>query len=444
MMQISLRVVCLLLIAAAGRPLLGAENWPQFRGPGARGVADGANLPDSWSTTENVRWKAEVPGRGWSSPIVWGDRIFLTTCINTGVTEEAKKGLYFGGNRDEKPTTVHEWKVLCLSLSNGEQMWEHTVHEGVPEKPLHIKNSYASETPVTDGKHVYAYFGNVGLFCLDLEGNEVWSNQFPAVETRYSWGTAASPVLHENRLYIVNDNDEQSVLLAIDKATGNEVWRIERDEKSNWATPYIWENDLRTEIITPGSGKTRAYDLDGNLLYEFGGASSITIATPYAAHGLLYLSSGYVMDERKPVWALKPGASGDITLDEEETSNNAIVWTQKQAAPYNPTTLVYGDQMYVLLDRGFFASYDAKTGNEIYEIQRLPKGRAFTASPWAADGKIYCLNEYGTTFVIKAGPEFELLGTNDLAEEDMSMATPAIVGNKLLIRTDKRVYCIEH
>ncbi len=435
--------LCLLTIVITSSSFVSADNWPQFRGPGARGVADGANLPETWSTSENVAWKAEVPGRGWSSPVVWGDRIFLTTCINTGETEEAKKGLYFGGNREDAPTTVHEWKVLCLALDSGELMWEHTVHKGVPEKSLHIKNSYASETPVTDGEHLYASFGNVGLFCFDLSGEEVWAKRFPPVDTRYDWGTAASPAMHEDRIYVINDNDEQSVLLAFDKLTGKEVWRVERDEKSNWATPYIWENDLRTEIITPGTGKTRAYDLDGKLLYEFSGGSSITIATPYEAHDLLYVSSGYVLDKRKPVWALKPGASGDITLDEEETSNEAIVWAQKQAAPYNPTTLVYGDQLYVLLDRGFFASYDARTGEEIYEKQRLPKGRAFTASPWAADGKIYCLNEYGTTFVIKAGPEYELLGTNDLAEDDMSMATPAIVGHKLLLRTDNRLYCIQ-
>lgn len=424
-------------------PVDGADNWAQFRGPGSRGVADGADLPEHWSDTENVAWVTDIPGRGWSSPVVWGERVFLTTCVNTGTTEEAKKGLYFGGNREEAPTTVHEWKVVCLDLASGDQLWEQTVHKGVPEKSLHIKNSYASETPVTDGEHFYAYFGNVGLFCFDMDGEEVWSKRFAPVETRYAWGTAASPALHEDRLYIVNDNEEQSVLMAFDKQTGEEVWRVDRNEKSNWATPFVWENELRTEIITPGTEKTRAYNLDGQLLYEFGGGSSITIATPYTAHDLLYVSSGYVLDERKPLWALKAGASGDISLKEDETSNDAIVWCQKMAAPYNPSTLVYGDQLYVLLDRGFFASYDAVTGEEVYERQRIPKGRAFTASPWASDGKIYCLNEYGTTFVIKTGPEFELLGTNDLADDDMAMATPAIVGNKLLIRTDTRLYCIQ-
>ncbi len=434
---------CLLMTACLSVPLCGADNWPQFRGPGARGIADGANLPDTWSPTENVAWTAEVPGRGWSSPVVWGDKIFLTTCINTGQTEEAKKGLYFGGDRIDAPTTVHEWKVICLKLDTGELVWEHTVHKGVPEKSLHIKNSYASESPVTDGEHLYASFGNLGLFCFKLDGEEVWYERFPVVNTRLSWGTAASPALHGDRVYVVNDNDDHSMLVAFDKLTGKEVWRVERDEMSNWATPFIWENDRRTEIITPGTGKTRAYDLDGNPLYEFGGGSSITIATPYTAHDLLYVSSGYVLDKKKPIWALKSGASGDITLADDATSNDAIVWSQKMAAPYNPTTLVYGDQMYVLLDRGFFASYDAQTGEEVYPTQRIPKGRAFTASPWAADGKIYCLNEYGTTFVFKAGPEYELLGTNDLGEDEMAMATPAIVGNKLLLRTESRLYCIQ-
>jgi outer membrane protein assembly factor BamB len=432
----------LVLVILASQSAGADDHWPRFRGPGARGIADGANLPDTWSATENVVWKTDLPGRGWSSPIVWGDRIVVTTCINTGASEEPKKGLYFGGNRTEPPKTEHQWKVICLDLATGSRRWERTVHQGVPEKSIHIKNSYASETPVTDGEHIYAHFGNIGLYCLTMDGDPVWSKDFPAQEMRHSWGTAASPVLHRDRLYIVNDNDEQSLLTALDKHSGNEIWRLERDEKSNWATPFVWENELRTEIITPGTGRTRSYSLDGELLYEFGGASGITIATPYAAHGLLYVSSGYIMDRNKPVWALHPGAAGDITVTEESSPDEAIAWLQKQAAPYNPTTIVYGDQLYVLLDRGLVASYNAFTGEEIYDRQRLPRGQAFTASPWAADGKLYFLNEYGTTFVVKAGPEFELLQTNPLAEDDMCMATPAIVGEKLLLRTAARLYCI--
>lgn len=449
MIRSLLRTLCVAaslagLLAAALPTIRAADaEWPQFRGPGALGTADGANLPDRWTTSDNVLWKQAIPGRGWSSPIVWGDKIFVTTTVNTGESEKPTKGLYFGGNRPKPPESPHQWKVLCLDATSGSITWEKTVHEGIPSQPLHVKNSYASETPVTDGERVYAYFGNLGVWCFDFAGREVWSKRFEPHATRFGWGTAASPVLFEGKLYIVDDNDEQSWLAAFDAKTGDELWRVERDEKSNWATPYIWKNDTRTEIVTPGTGKVRSYDLDGKLLWEFSGMSSITIPTPFSKFGLLYVASGYVMDKLRPLYAIRPGAAGDISLEDEATSSDSIAWLQKQAGPYNTSPLIYGDNIYVLLDRGFFAAYDAKTGAEIYPQQRIPDGRAFTASPWAYDGKIFCLNEDGVTFVIKAGPTFEILHTNPLGDEVMCMATPAIVGDKLLIRTDTQLYCIQ-
>jgi outer membrane protein assembly factor BamB len=420
----------------------GAQDWPQFRGPESRGVAENPNLLDKWSATEGVRWKVDLVGRGWSSPIVAGDRIFLTSVVSEKKPENATKGLYFGGNRSNIPEDPHTWHVVCLDLKSGDVQWDKVVHEGKPLRPRHIKNSYASETPVTDGENIYALFGDVGLFCLSIDGELKWEKPFEPYKTRFDWGPAASPVLYRDRVYVVNDNDEDSFLVAFNKTTGDEVWRVKRDEKSNWATPFIWENADRAEIITPGTGRTRAYDLDGKLLYEFGGASSITIGTPYTAHGLLYVSSGYVMDKKRPIFAIRPGASGDISLADKETSSPYIAWSQPEAAPYNPTTIVYGDILYVLQDRGFFGAYDAKTGEEIYGKKRLPNGRAFTASPWAYNDRVFCLNEYGETFVIKAGREFEILHTNPLAEDDMCMATPAITGDNLLIRTDLRLYCV--
>jgi outer membrane protein assembly factor BamB len=431
-----------LLMLALAIPATAADNWPRYRGPGALGVAEDAELPDSWDTSKNVEWKRDIPGRGWSSPIVWGNRVFLTTVANAGKTEDARKGLYFGGDRSKASKDVHEWRVLCLDLATGKIVWNEVVHKAAPQNPVHIKNSYASETPVTDGERVYAYFGNVGVFCFDLDGSLQWKKPFPVVRTRNDWGTAASPVLHDGRLYIVNDNEEQSYLVALEAASGEEVWRVNREEGSNWAAPFVWENDLRTEIITPGTGQTRSYDLTGKQLYEFGGASSITIATPYAKFGRLYVSSGYILDRKKPIWSIQPGASGDISLKPDETSNEFVSWCQKSAGPYNPSTIVYGDQLYVLLDRGLVTSYDAHTGEPVYGRQRLPNGRAFTSSPVAANGRLYFVNEFGTTFVVKAGRKFELLAENSLAEDDMCMATPAIAGNRLLIRTDTRLYCI--
>ncbi len=437
-------VLVVLVLAWNASSLSGqtGQHWPQFRGPESRGVADGPNLPDRWSATENIAWKTDVPGRGWSSPIVWGNRIFLTTAVNRGELEEPKKGLYFGGNRPDAPKVQEEYRVLCLDLATGKELWGRTVHLGSPPGPIHLKNSYASETPVTDGERVYAYFGNLGMFCFDLDGHPVWSRRFDPVPIRNGWGTGASPALHGDRLYLVNDNDTESYLLCLDKRTGKDVWRKVRDEKSNWSTPFVWRNGRRTEIVTLGTGKVRSYDLEGKLLWWFTGMSSITIATPYADGDLLYVSSGYVNDRSRPLYAIRPGASGDISLPEGQTSNAWIAWCQPKAAPYNPTTLVYENRLYVLYDRGLLACFQSLTGEPVFGAQRLPGGLRFTVSPWAYNGKVFCLNEDGVTFVLRAGDKFELLHTNKLAEDDMCMATPAIVADRLILRTSVRVYCV--
>jgi outer membrane protein assembly factor BamB len=438
-------LLLLTVIAASATSLPAAApegNWAQFRGPGARGIAPEAALPETWSATENVAWKAEIPGRGWSSPIVWGDRVFLTTVTTDGETEEARKGLYFGGERPEPPSAAHRWVLYCLDLASGKVRWQRVTHEGPPATGRHVKNSYASETPVTDGERVYAYFGNLGLWCFDMDGKELWSKRFPPQPTRLGWGTAASPVLHGERLYLVNDNEAQSYLLALDRRTGREIWRVERDEKSNWSTPYVWENAARTEIITPGSGMVRSYDPEGKVLWQLKGMSSITIATPYTADGLLYVSSGYVGSPLRPIYAIRPGAAGDISLEPDAPRGGPIAWVRWRDAPYNPSTLVYRGRLYVLYDRGLLGCYNAVDGTPVYERERIPDGRGFTTSPWAAGDKVYALNEDGVTFVFRAGDQFALLRTNPLAEDDMCMATPAIAGNRLLIRSSKRLYCI--
>lgn len=414
-----------------------ADNWPKFRGPDGTGVAENENLADEWSATDNIEWQVDVPGRGWSSPVVWGQRLFLTTAVNTGKSPEAKKGLYFRGEQREPPESVHLWKVLCLDLESGKLLWEKTAHEGKPSTTLHIKNTYAAETPVTDGERIYAYFGNLGVFCYDLDGNPQWSKRLEPHDTRMGWGTGASPALFNGRLYIVNDNEESSYLLALDAKTGEEAWRIEREEQSNWSTPFVWQNELRTELVTPGTAKTRSYDFDGKLLWDFEGMSIITIGTPFAYQGLLYVSSGYVLDPRRPIYAIRPGGQGDITLPADKTSSASIAWCQRTAAPYNPSALAYRDRIYILYDKGLFACLDARTGEVVYDKQRLPNGRAFTASPWAYGGKVFCLNEFGETFVIEAGDEFKIARTNSLSEDEMCMATPAVVGDRLLLRGNK-------
>jgi outer membrane protein assembly factor BamB len=362
--------------------------------------------------------------------------------IREGKTEMPTKGLYFGGNRLNPPPDIHRWMVYCLDWSSGKIRWERQAHQGVPQASHHVKNTFASETPVSDGERIYAYFGNVGVFCYGLDGQPLWSREFEASPTQFGWGTAASPVLYQERIYVVNDNEKQSFLVALDKATGKEIWRVDRDEKSNWATPFIWVNETRTEIITCGKNKVRSYDLDGKLLWELAGMSSIVIPTPSATSGLLYVSSGYVLDATRPVFAIRPGAAGDITLKEGETSNAFVAWYRKQAGPYNPSPLVYGDYLYILYDRGFLSCYDRRTGKEIYTKERIdPKANAFTASPWGYDGKLFCLSEDGDTFVIKAGRNFELLGKNSL--EEMCMATPAIARKSLIVRTLSKLYRIQ-
>ena len=444
-------VLALTVFVVAGAQVHAQERWPQFRGPQARGIsaesistdgsASDSKLPDQWTATDNIAWKKDIPGRGWSSPVVWDRKVFLTTVVNSEAYEPAKKGLYFGGER-KPPTSVHQWKVLCLDLESGEVLWEKQVHEGVPKSSIHIKSIFASETPVTDGKRVYCCFGSLGIFCLDFEGNQIWRYDLEALPTRLGWGAAASPVLHEGRLYLCNDNEKTSYLVCLDAQTGKEIWKVAREEKSNWATPFVWTNPTRTEIVTAGTGQVRSYDLQGNLLWSLKGMSSITIATPYQADGLLYVTSGYVADQTRPIYAIKPGASGDISLSEGITSSESIAWSVPKGAPYNPSTLVYHGRLYVLYDAGLFACYDSATGKEIYSRQRIPNGRAFTTSPWAYGNKIFCLNEDGKTFVIQAGDEFKVLSINELEEDDMGMASPAILSDRILVRTANRIYCI--
>ena len=336
----SLVAACLAVVCARAVSI-SADDWPRFRGLSAGVAADDPALPDTWSPTENVVWKMDVPGIGWSSPVVWGDHVFLTTVVNTAQQEPPKPGFYLG---DWPPSGApHRWMVYDIDFRTGKVRWEREVSSAPPARAKHLKNSYASETPVTDGERVYFYFGNAGLFVFDLNGRAVWSKPMDPKKTRNNWGTAASPVLHGDRVYVVNDNDEQSFLAAYDKRTGAEVWKTNRAEGTNWATPFVWENGLRTEIVTSGSDRVRSYDLSGKLLWELSGMSTITIPTPFDRHGLLYIASGYIGDALRPVYAIRPGAIGDISLKTDETTNTYIAWSARTAAPYNPTPLVYGD-----------------------------------------------------------------------------------------------------
>lgn len=417
----------------------GDDNWPSFRGGAHAGVAEGDTLPATWGAETNVRWKADVPGRGWSSPVIWGDRVFVTSVTSDGKLPEPRKGLYVQDLQGKVPAGTQRWLVHCLDARTGKRLWQRTAFRGKVPGPAHIKNSYATETPITDGERVYSYFGHVGVICHDRDGKELWSKKWPAHKTRMGWGPAASPALHAGRLFILDDNDERSSLTALDARTGRQVWRVARDEESNWASPFVWEHGGRAEIVTAGSKRVRSYDTDGKLLWELRGMSVISIPTPFAAGKLLYVTSGYVIDFQRPVYAIRPGARGDITLRGTSTSSKDIAWCARKAGPYNPTPVVYGDYLYILYDRGFLSCYEARTGKRVYERERLGP-TAFTASPWAYGGKVFCLSEGGETVVVQAGRTFKVLGRNRLNE--MCLASPALAGSSLFLRTQSKLYCL--
>ena len=442
-----IQFLSLLITAAIGLAsvaLSADSNWPQFRGPGSRGLpADGARLPVEWSEEKNIAWKVDVPGLGWSSPVVWGGRIFITSATRLAGDEPPQVGMYLGKSRGEGE---HRFLVLCYDFASGKQLWEREVHRGVPARTVHLKNSFATATAATDGQRVVALFHDVGLFAFDLDGKPLWDVPVKATKTHDDFGHGSSPVLHDGRVYLVDDNEDESFAAAYDATTGKELWRVNRERETNYATPFVWTETQPAQLIVPATKRTIAYDLEGKEVWSFTkGMSTVTICTPFSAHGLLYVGSGFVADSQRGMFAIKPEARGDITLPDGATSSEAIAWSNPKIAPYNPTPLVFGDELYILYDRGMLSCYDAKTGKPHYEKKRLSgsggSGGGFTASPWALDGRVFCLSENAETFVVKAGPQFELLGHNTL-EPESCLACPALVGDSIILRTASRLYSI--
>ena len=439
MIKVLLMVVWLMLISSG---VSANDEWPMFRGIDAGVATDHPDLPEHWSETENVVWKVDIPGLGWSSPIIWGDHVFVTTAISDGEEPQPVKGLYDPGNAHGKTDAVagHRWMVYDIDLQTGEIRWERELRTASPTIKRHLKASFASETPVTDGERVYVYFGSIGLVAaLDMTGTVLWAHDLGAFNGHQEFAPAASPVLHEDRLYVVNDNTTQSFLIAFDTETGEQVWKVIREETENWSTPLVWENNLRTEIVITARQKVRSYDLDGAILWELQGMTGNVAPTPFAKDGLAYLSSGYPGSSVRPVYAIRPGGSGDISLDPDSpTDHPFIAWFQPLLGTYVTSAIVYQGVYYTLLDRGLVLAHNARTGREIYDRQRLKPGSGFTASPWAYNDKIFVLSEDGDTYVIQAGAEFKILGTNSLNE--MALATPAVAQGSLFIRTQSKLY----
>jgi outer membrane protein assembly factor BamB len=443
-------------------------EWPQFRGPQSNPVSLG-RLPDTWSKTENVEWSVEIPGRGCSSPIVSGGKVFLTTAITEGKSKQPQIGTEYSNEymaelmkqglsakeadarvmeRDfEMPNEVMlHYFLYCLDLKSGKVVWKQEYHSGRPPGGRHRKNSFTSETPVTDGKLVYVYATNLGLYAYDMKGKQVWKTPLEAYPIYGDFGTGPSPALAGDRLLIVNDNEKQQFIAAFDKNTGKEVWRTNRDlavkrggaaARSGWSTPYIWTTSGRTEVVTVGPGVAVSYDLSGKELWRLSGMSPMPIPSPYASDGLLFLNGG----KGGGLFAVKPGAAGDISAAPAGKPNAYLAWSQERGGTYLPTQVVFQGGVYALTETGILSRYEAHTGKLSYR-SRIEGGIAFTSSPWANNGKIFCLNEEGKTFVIAAGDKYELLRVNDLAE--MAQATPALVGDRLLLRTDTRMYSIRN
>jgi outer membrane protein assembly factor BamB len=459
-------LACLLLLAS--HAALGKDSdWPQFRGPDSNPVGAHARLADRWSKTENVEWSREIPGRGWSSPIVTGGKVYLTTVTTDGKSKQPQTGTEYSNEyaaelmkqglsmkevmervteRDielPKEVSLHYF-LYCLDLKSGEVEWRKEFYAGHPPGGRHRKNSFASESPVTDGKSVYVYIGNLGLWAFDLTGKQLWSTPLEASPVYLDFGTGSSPALAGDLVIVVNDNQQQQYVAAFDKRSGKQVWRTNRDiggrtqpvQRSGWATPFVWRNALRTEIVTVGPGEAISYDVAGKELWRMSGMAATPIPMPFAYGGLLYVDGG----RGKPLFALRPGAAGDVSLKEGQSANEFVVWSQARGGTYLPTPVAYDGAIYSLTETGILSRFDARTGTQTYKTRIDPAASAFTTSPWAYNGKLFFLSEEGQTFVVTAGEKFQLSHVNEL--DEMAQASPALVGERLLLRTESRLYSI--
>ena len=417
-------------------------NWPQWRGPQSRGVSDEKNLPSEWSETKNVLWKTPVPGQGFSQPIIWGARIFLTTDMEEGPAPADHKAVVH--MMDDKEFThpdwigsdkLHAFRILSFDRDTGKLLWEKTAYEGTVYDHRSRRGSYAAPSPVTDGSHVYVYFGSEGIYCYDFEGRLVWKKSLGGIGTM-GMGVGTSPVLYGNLLILLCDQEfdgKNSFITALDKKTGNEVWRVKRQVGVSWATPVVVNTPQRAELITSGNEFIISYDPQtGKEWWRMEGLKSHAIATPVFKGDLVIISSGFPI---KIIKAVRLGGSG--TLD----GTDRIVWTYNKGTAYVPSPILYGDYVYLMSDAGILTCLEAESGKVVYEGGRVPVATKFYgASPVAFDGKILLTSDDGDTFVIKAGPEHEVLGTNTIGEP--SRTSISIADGKLFIRGEKHLFCI--
>ena len=431
-------VLCLFSIT-----VVNAQNWSAFRGNNASGVAEGRKIPATWNVdkSQNIVWKASIPGFSHASPIVWGNRVFVITAISSdNSTNFVAKDRGIGLANDN---VKHTWKIYGLDKKTGRVIWSETAYEGVPRAKRHVKATQANSTPVTDGRYVVALFGSEGLACYNFNGKLLWKQDLGILDPGLwsdptsSWGHSSSPIIYKDLVIVQADGHKQSFIAAYNLKDGKQAWRVERGEITSWTTPTINTASKRAELIVNGGRFIRGYDpLTGKELWRFAdNETQVKMQAPLIANGLIYITGGYPAG--RPMYAFKPGAVGDISLKAGEETNDFIAWKSSKGSPYTPTPIIYGDLFYTVADNGVFAAYDSKTGNLIYQ-ERLPS--SFSASPVAADGKLYLSSEDGDVFVVRAGPKYELLATNVMGQP--LMATPAISDGLLILRTKDFVYAV--
>ena len=411
--------------------LCAADNsfWPQWRGPFFNGVAQG-QAPVSWTADKNIVWKTSIPGRGHSTPIVWGGRIFLTTATPLA----AVRGSGRGRGQEVAGGADHKLQVMCLDRRTGKVIWEQTARVVTPHEGYHAGyGSFASHSPATDGKLVYASFGSRGIFVYDLDGKLVWSKSFPPANMRFGHGEGIAPVLAGDRLILSADSEDNSNITVLDKHTGKELWRQKRDEPSAWSNPLVVRFNGRDQVIVAATNKVRSYDLEtGKLIWECAGLGSNVIPAPVEKDGIVFVMSGH---QNQNMMAIKLGAEGDLT------GTKSILWTNAKGNPYTPSPVLAGDELYLLTDTGQLSCFNAKTGEAHYKQQRLHRHYGFKASPVAANGKLYLASEDGDVVVMKMGVKFEVLATNSIPDE-MFIASPVILDGAIYLRGRNAVYCV--
>jgi outer membrane protein assembly factor BamB len=421
-------------------------SWPSFRGPNASGVADGQHLPDHWNgkTRENILWRTAIPGLAHSSPIVWGGRVFVTSAISSKPDATFKPGLYGDGDASDDRSR-HKWMLYAIDKRTGKIVWERTAYEGEPRNKRHIKSTYASASPATDGRIVVAWFGSQGVHAYDVNGTPLWKVDLGRLDLgaydipSYEWGPASSPIIWNGLVLLQCDTQTDSFVLALDAATGKTVWKTDRQELPSWGTPTVVVAGDRAQLVTNAANYIRGYDArTGEELWRLGGSSKITAPTPIFADGLVIVSSG--RRPERPIFAVRPDARGDLTLEKEKTSNTGVAWSKISRGPYMPTPVAYHGILYSLNNDGVFDAYEVATGKEIYRQRLDPVGSGFSASPVAADGKLYLSNEDGEMLVVVAGREFRVISTNPLGE--LLMATPALSDGVMYVRSSSGLFAI--